>query len=130
MIVIDASAVLELLQATTAGERVARIASRKGETLHAPHLIDLEVLHVLRRLVGSGHMTPARAGQALEDLADLRVQRYGHLPLADRIRELRENATAYDATYLALAEAPAETLLTCDAALASVPRIHAWVGVV
>lgn len=130
MIVIDASAAVELLLATTTGEKVLRIVSRKDETLHAPHLIDLEVLHVLRRLVRSGQMTPARAGQALDDFADLRVRRYGHLALAGRIWELRENATAYDAAYLALAEALPGTLLTCDAALADVPGIHAWVETV
>lgn len=130
MIVIDASAAVELLLATVAGEKVAQVVSRKGATLHAPHLIDLEVLHVLRRLVQSGQMTAFRAGQARDDFADLRVQRYGHLALSERIWELRENATAYDAAYLALAEALPGTLLTCDAALANVPGIHARVEVV
>ena len=127
MIVIDASAALELLLATTAGKKAARIVDRNGERLHAPHVIDLEVLHVLRRLVLFGQLTPARAGRALDDFADLRIRRYGHLALADRIWELRDNATAYDAAYLALAEALPGTLLTCDAALAKVPGLRACV---
>ena len=127
MIVIDASAALELLLATPAGKKAARIVNRNGERVHAPHLIDLEVLHVLRRLVLSGQLTPARAGRALDDFANLRIQRYGHRALADRIWELRNNATAYDAAYLALAEALPGTLLTCDAALAKVPGLRACV---
>lgn len=130
MIVLDASAALELLLVTSAGEAVARIVGRTGETLHAPHLIDLEVLQAVRRFVRSDQLTPARAAQALDDFAALRVQRYGHLALATRIWELRENATAYDAAYLALAEALPGTLLTCDAALASVPGSYARVEVV
>lgn len=130
MIIIDASAAVEILMSTTAGAKLARIVGRKGQTLHAPHLIDLEVLHVFRCLVLSGEITPSRAVQALDDFADLKVRRYGHLALADRIWELRENATAYDAAYLALAEALGGTLLTCDAALANVPGIRATVETV
>lgn len=130
MIVLDASAALELLLVTSAGEAVARVISRTGETLHAPHLIDLEVLQAIRRFVRSDHLTPARAAQALDDFAALRVQRYPHLALLPRIWELRENATAYDAAYLALAEALSGTLLTCDAALAGVPGTYARVEVV
>ena len=130
MIVLDASAALELLLVTSAGEAVARAVGRTGETLHAPHLIDLEVLQAVRRFVRSNQLTPARAAQALDDFAALRVQRYPHLALVPRMWELRENATAYDAAYLALAEALPGTLLTCDAALASVPGIYARVEVV
>lgn len=85
MIVLDASAALELLLVTPTGAAVARIVGRTGDTLHAPHLIDLEGLQVVRRLVRSDQLTRARAAQALADLAALRVQRYGHLALAPRI---------------------------------------------
>ena len=129
MIVLDASAALELLLATSAGEAAARIVGRSGETLHAPHLIDLEVLQAIRRYVRSHQLTPARAAQASDDFAALRIQRYGHLALAPRIWELRENLTAYDAAYLALAEALPGTLITCDAALASIRGSYARVEV-
>lgn len=130
MIVIDASAALELVLATSDGRRVADTVARSGQTLHAPHLIDLEVLQAVRRFARSGQLSVARAAQAWADFADLRIQRYGHLALAARIWELRHNATAYDAAYLALSEALPGTLLTCDAALASLPGIHARVELV
>ena len=130
MIVLDASAALELLLATPAGQHVARTIERSDESLHAPHLIDLEVLQAVRRFVRTGQLAPARAAEALHDYADLRIERYAHLMLAARIWELRENATAYDAAYLALAEALGATLLTCDAALATVPDVQARIEVV
>ena len=123
MIVVDASAMLEVLLNTPAGARVADRLSAPGETLHAPHLLDLEVAQVLRRYAASGDMDPRRGAQALEDLADLPLVRYPHDVFLSRIWELRNNLTAYDAAYVALAEVLEAPLVTRDAALAS-PRIH------
>jgi len=118
LIVLDASALLELLLVTPAGVSVAKRIASERETLHAPQLIDLEVLQVLRRFAASGALDPGRAEQALEDLQSLDLERYPHQPLLDRVWQLRANVTAYDAAYLALAEALLAPLLTFDARLA------------
>lgn len=119
MIVVDASAILELLLNTTIGSRVAGRLFARGETLHAPHLLDLEVVQVLRRYSRSGELSPERSREALLDFLDLPVNRYPHDLLLNRIWELRHNLTAYDAAYVALAEVLAAPLLTCDQQLAS-----------
>ena len=124
MIVVDASAVIEVLLNTPAGVRAADRLFADGETLHAPHLLDLEVAQVLRRYALSAELDSARGAQALEDLAALPLSRYPHDVLLPRIWELRHTATAYDAAYLALAEALAAPLVTRDAALAA-SRGHA-----
>jgi predicted nucleic acid-binding protein len=116
MIVVDASALLEVLLRTPAAERVAERLLAPDETLHAPHLIDLEVAQVLRRYVRSSEIDVARAETALEDLAHLPMERHRHDILLPRIWSLRANATAYDAAYIALAEALGAPLLTRDAA--------------
>ena len=123
MIVVDASAILEVLLGTPDGPRVAERLFMPGETLHAPHLLDIEVAQVLRRYALAGELDSARGLQALEDLTDLPLTRYPHDLLLPRIWELRRNLTAYDAAYVALAEALAVPLVTRDAALASV-RVH------
>ena len=120
MIVVDASAILELLLNTREASRVAERLFVAGETLHAPHLLDLEVAQVLRRYAAAGALTDERGDQALEDLGDLPLERYPHNLFLDRIWELRHNLTAYDAAYVALAEALAAPLVTRDAALARV----------
>lgn len=119
MIVVGASAVLEVLLNTSAAPRVGERLFAAGETLHAPHLLDLEVAQVLRRYSASGDLDPERGLQALEDLADLPLSRYPHDLFLPRIWELRHNVTAYDAAYLALAEALAAPIVTRDASLAS-----------
>ena len=119
MIVVDASAILELLLNTTTGSHVAGRLFASGETLHAPHLLDLEVVQVLRRYSRSGELSPERSREALLDFLDLPVNRYPHDLLLNRIWELRHNLTAYDAAYVALAEALDAPLLTCDERLAS-----------
>ena len=130
MIVLDASAVIELLLGTRAGGRVVRRIAASGESLHAPHLIDLEVAQALRRYAQSGQMSEGRAVEALDDLADLDLNRYPHDVFMSRIWALRRNATAYDAAYLALAESLPAPLLTTDTRLAKVPGVHARVEVV
>jgi predicted nucleic acid-binding protein len=119
LIVIDASALLEVLLATEVGERVSARVYRDGETLHAPQLLDLEIVHVLRRGCLIGKLQPSRAAEALADLSDLRLVRYPHQPYIPRIWQLRHSLTAYDAAYVALAEALDAPLITRDGRLAS-----------
>jgi len=117
--VIDASALLEVLLATDAGERVSARVYREGETLHAPHLLDLEIIHVLRRGCLIGKLQPSRAAEALADLDGLRMVRHPHEPHVPRIWQLRHSLTAYDAAYVALAEALEAPLITRDGRMAS-----------
>ena len=117
MIVVDASALLEVLLGTGAGARIQERLFRSGETLNAPHLIDLEVAQVLRRYDAAGDLDPGRGAEALEDLADMPLHRYPHDFLLPRIWELRGTMTAYDAAYIALAEALDAPLVTRDVRL-------------
>ena len=130
MIVVDASALLEVLLNTPAGTLVAQRLFAEDETLHAPHLLDIEVAQVLRRYALAGDLDPTRGLQALEDLADLPLTRYPHDLFLPRIWELRHNVTAYDAAYIALAETLAATLLTRDAGLASAARRYAQIELI
>jgi predicted nucleic acid-binding protein len=130
VIVLDASAALELLLATPRGQALAGRLFAPGETLHAPHLIDLETAQVLRRYAFLGEVSAERGRQALDDLADLPLSRYPHTVFLPRIWELRHNATAYDAAYLALAEALDAPLVTADARLATSPGHTAVVEVI
>ena len=114
MIVLDASAAVELVLQTPRAERVAARALHPNERIHAPYLIDIEVAQVLRRLVNAKELTPARGGLALSDFAELVIERHPHHPLLGRIWSLRTSLSAYDAAYVALAEALAAPMLTCD----------------
>lgn len=128
--VLDASALLEWLLRTPTGLAVeAHVFSRRVPALAAPHLIDLEIAQVLRRWVAAGRLTAPRAALALQACRDLRLRRYPHTDLLPRIWALRGNATAYDAAYLALAEALGAELVTCDRGLAAVPGTRARVRV-
>ena len=89
--------------------------------LHAPHLLDIEFLHALRRLTLRGELSDDRAHDARVDFADLALVRYPHEQLADRVWELRRNVTAYDGVFVALAETLDVPLVTCDARLAAAP---------
>jgi predicted nucleic acid-binding protein len=125
VIVLDASAVVELLLGTAVGRTVASRIADPSQALHVPHLIDLEVAHALRRYVREGDLDPAAALVALAVLRDLDLERHSHEPLLDRVWALRDNLTAYDAVYVALAEALETTLLTCDFRLARAPAVGA-----
>ena len=103
MLVVDASAALEAIVARDPSPGLIEHLADDGD-LHAPHLIDIEVLHVLRRLNALGELSEERALDARTDFGDLAIVRYPHLALSDRIWELRHNLTTYDAAYLALAE--------------------------
>jgi predicted nucleic acid-binding protein len=119
VIVLDASAAVELVLRTPTGARVAARLRGLGETLHAPHLLDVEVASVLRRQEMLRLISTRDAEQAFADLDLLGVTRYPHEPFLGRIWELRRNVTAYGACYVALAEALGAPLLTCDARLAA-----------
>ena len=130
MIVLDASAIIELLLRTPTGRRVEARVFSNLESLHAPHLIDIEVAHVLRRYAAAGTITATRGSEALQDLADLALTRYPHEVFLEKIWQLRGHLTAYDAAYVVLAEALDAPLLTCDRKLASAARHRARVDVI
>jgi predicted nucleic acid-binding protein len=117
LIVTDASFLVIALGDDGAGGAGAR-ARLRGEDLAAPHLIDLEIASVLRSALRAGRMTARRARQALQDLADLDIERVAHTALLARVWDLRDNYTAYDASYIALAELFQAPLLTYDAKMA------------
>ena len=127
MIVIDSSAVLEVLLRTSAADQIEERIFADSETLHAPHLLDLEVAQVLRRYCAEGELGQERGREALEDLTALPINRYPHDVFLARIWELRQNVTAHDAAYLCLAETLRARLLTRDARLAAAPGHNATV---
>jgi len=118
MLIVDTSAALAAITAGRAMPRLVERLDRESE-LGAPHLIDTEVLHALRRMRLGEQITEERAADTRSDFADLRLIRFPHEPLGDRVWELRHNLSAYDATFVALAEALSAPLLTCDARLAA-----------
>lgn len=130
MIIVDASAALEVLLRTPAAAVIEERLFADPESLHAPHLIDLEVAQVLRRYEAAGQIASERGQAALADLADFPIRRYPHGFLLPRIWELRGNLTAYDAAYVALAEALDARLLTRDARLAAAPGHRAQIELV
>ena len=130
MIVVDASALLEVLLRTPAAATVEQRLFAPHQTLHAPHLLDVEVAQVIRRYAANKEINVERGRMALADLADLSLRRYPHDFLLPRIWELRNNLTAYDATYVALAEALDTPLLTRDRRLAAAPGHHAQIQLV
>lgn len=119
MIVVDASALLEVLLRTPAAETVEDRLFGHRQALHAPHLLDVEVAQVIRRYAANGEIDAERGRMALMDLVDLPVRRYPHDLLLPRIWILRNNLSAYDAAYVALAEALGAPLLTRDQRLAT-----------
>jgi predicted nucleic acid-binding protein len=121
LIVLDASALLETLLRMPAAAAVERRMFDSRRSLHAPHLLDVEVAHVVRRYAATGELDAERGREVLADLADFPLHRYPHDFLLPRIWELRNNLTAYDAVYIALAEALGAPLLTRDRRLAAAP---------
>ena len=130
MIVVDASALLEFLLQTPLGTRVEARLFRDRDEFHVPHLADVEVTQALRRLVRGGGVSPGRAAEAIADLADLDLHRHPHLDLLTRAWRLREHVTAYDAMYVALAEALDAPVVTCDAPLAGAPGHRARIELI
>lgn len=122
MIVVDASALLEALLRTPAAEAIEKRLFTAEETLHAPHLLDVEVAQVIRRYTVAGEINQERGRAALDDLNAFPIRRYPHGFLLPRVWELRTNLTAYDAVYVALAQALDAPLLTRDRRLAAAAR--------
>jgi predicted nucleic acid-binding protein len=121
VIVVDASALLEFLLQTPLGTRVEARLFRDGDEFHSPHLVDVEVTQALRGLVRANDVTPERAAEAIADLTGLDLHRHAHFDPLARAWRLREHVTAYDAMYVALAEALDASIVTCDAPLARAP---------
>ena len=130
MIIVDASALLEFLLQTPLGARVEARLFRDQDELHSPHLADVEVTQGLRRLVRAGEVSSDRAAEAIADLADLDLHRHAHLDLLTRAWKLRDKVTAYDAMYVALAEALDAPIVTCDTPLAKTPGHRAHIEVI
>jgi predicted nucleic acid-binding protein len=128
VLVVDSSAIVETLVATDPEPRLRARLAADGE-LHAPHLIDLEVLDVLRRFVRRGKLSPQRADDARAEYRELAITRYPHHGLVDQIWQLRHNLTAYDAVYVALAAALDAPLITCDGRLGAAANERARVEV-
>jgi predicted nucleic acid-binding protein len=123
VIVVDASVMVELLLRTPVGLRAQGFVL-DVEPPHAPHLLDVEVAQVLRRLASRRTLSATRGAEAIADLVAMPMVRHDHVPLLGRAWALRENVSAYDAVYVALAEALDARLLTCDARLAQQPGMR------
>ena len=129
MIVVDASVVVTAISIAGADGERSRDRLIQGADLHAPDLVDLEVLSVLRRRTRSRDIDEADAGVALEALSELRLTRYPHLPLLPRVWNLRTNLSPYDAAYVALAEELGCPLVTGDRRIARAPGVDCAVEV-
>ncbi len=129
MIVLDASAAVDWLLQTPAGQHIERRIYARNDTLHSVHLLDVEIAQVLRRLVRERALTPKRAEEAIDDLGALRVTRYAPVLMLRRIWRLRQNLSAYDAAYVALAEELKAPLITRDRRIARAPGHTAAVEV-
>lgn len=124
MIVLDASAAVQAL--LNDGQARLLVAA---ESLHAPHLVDAEVLSALRRLVGAGTLTADDGARCVNTWSRIGLTRYAADPLLERIWELRQTLSAYDAMYVALAEQLDCALVTADARLSGAPGLRCAVTV-
>ena len=123
MIVTDASVVVTaLLVGGPAGD--AAREQLLAEEAHAPHLLDVEVASAVRRAVLGGRISAPDGRHHLIDLRDLAIARHAHEPLLERVLELRDAVSAYDGTYVALAELMGATLVTADAGLTRAPGVR------
>jgi predicted nucleic acid-binding protein len=127
LIVIDASVVVTALLVDRG--HAAREALR-SDGAHAPHLLDVEATSAIRRWVLAGRLTIKEARSSIRDLGDLAITRHGHEPLLDRVLELRDAVSAYDGTYVALAEILGATLVTGDRRLSHAPAVRCPVAVI
>jgi predicted nucleic acid-binding protein len=118
VIVLDASAVVELLLNTATGRTIAARIADPAVGIHIPHLTDVEVMQALRRYTRDRDLDPVDAAAAVDNLRALDLLRHPHEPFLDRVWELRDNLSAYDAVYVALAEVLDAELLTCDGRVA------------
>ena len=125
--VLDASGAVELLLNTAAGKRLAARLADETETVHVPHLIDVEIAQILRRFVLRGALDERSGALAIRRWRSLDVERYPHEPFLDRVWRLRTNVSAYDAVYVALAEALSTVLVTGDRRLAAAPGLRVTV---
>lgn len=130
MIVVDASVLANALADDTTDGRLARDRLISGGELVAPDLVDVETVSVLRRRWLTGDVTARRFSSAVEDLEHLALTRFPALPLMRRAYELRANANAYDAAYVALAEQLGCALVTADARLTKAPGVRCLVELV
>jgi predicted nucleic acid-binding protein len=122
VLVVDASIVVDLL-GRFSPEPLEQLLFAPGVVLAAPALLDIEVLQALRRLNSLGAIPASRSNQLIQSLRALRIRRFVHEPLLDTIWQLRQNLTAYDATYVALARKLGAQLVTRDLRLARAPNI-------
>ena len=128
--VLDASGAIELLLNTTAGKRLSARLADDTESVHVPHLIDMEIVRVLRRYVSHGTLDEGRGALALDRWRNLDVERYPHEPFLGRVWQLRDNVTAYDAIYVALAETLSTVLVTGDRRLVGAPGVRAAIELI
>lgn len=130
MIVVDASAAVELLLRTKKGLRVSDRVAADGGPIVAPHLIDPEVMNAFRELVRTRQVELLQADAALAAFAKLPLRRVPHDVLWTRMWALRDNVTAYDAAYVVVAELSGATLITCDARLSRAPGHRARIELI
>ena len=130
MIILDTSAAVELLLSLPLSRKVQEHLNRVDWQIIAPQLLIVEVLQVLRRRVIAGYTSLPEADEARDLLSELNIRLYGHKLFVDRIWELRDNMSAYDASYVALAEASELELLTSDGRLAKAPGHNARITLI